>query len=107
MLVRLVKLDSHAIFTHKQAILTHKVVALNKEDNIFPIYGVRAGYEAYLLFVVQTTGVREVRPNDRTHLVFGETLRQAKAAGVGIMAIGCRVYDSGEVVPDTPIPVIL
>lgn len=68
---------------------------------------VRAGYEAYLLFVVQTTGVREVRPNDRTHPVFGETLRQAKAAGVGIMAIGCRVYDSGEVVPDTPIPVIL
>ena len=35
MLVRLVKLNSHAIFTHKQAILTHKVVALNKEDNIF------------------------------------------------------------------------
>ena len=35
MLVELVKLNSHAIFTHKQAILTHKVVALNKEDNIF------------------------------------------------------------------------
>jgi len=34
--VRLVKLNSHAIFTHKQAILTHKVVALNNEDNIFP-----------------------------------------------------------------------
>lgn len=62
------------------------------------------GYEAYILFVIQMKGVRELRPNDKTHKAFGDALRRAAEAGVGIMAIDCNVT------PDTieancPVPV--
>lgn len=49
------------------------------------------GYEAYLLFVVQMKGVREVRPNYATHREFGEALKEAAAKSVKIMAVDCIV----------------
>ncbi len=52
------------------------------------------GYGAYLLFVVQMSGVKYFTPNDETHPQFGETLRQAAERGVHILA-----YD-GAVTPE-------
>ncbi len=50
-----------------------------------------AGYETYLCFVIQMEGIRHFSPNDRTHPAFGEALRRAAAAGVGLLAYDCRV----------------
>lgn len=50
-----------------------------------------AGYEAYLFFVIQMKGVHVFEPNDRTHPAFGETLREAAARGVQILAYDCAV----------------
>ena len=44
------------------------------------------GYEAYLIFVVQMEGMKDVSPNDETHPQFGEALAKAEAAGVKILA---------------------
>ena len=64
------------------------------------------GYEAYVLFAVQMSGVKHLRPNDRMHPAFGEALRLASAVGVRVMALEC------EITPDTmhltrEIPVLL
>ena len=64
------------------------------------------GYEAYVCFVIQMTGMKDFAPNDATHPAFGEALRRAAAAGVGVLARECRVT------PDTltvagAVPVLL
>lgn len=53
------------------------------------------GYGAYVLFVIQMSDVKYLQPNDATDPAFGKALRQAKAAGVQILAMDC------EVTPDT------
>ncbi len=50
-----------------------------------------AGYEAYLCFVIQMTGMHHFSPNDRTHPAFGAALRRAAKAGVGLLAYDCCV----------------
>ena len=50
-----------------------------------------AGYEAYILFVIQMKGVHSFEPNDRTHPAFGEALREAAGKGVRILAYDCLV----------------
>ena len=49
------------------------------------------GYQAILAFVIQMEGVREVRPNVATHPAFGAALEEAKAAGVKVLFLPCRV----------------
>lgn len=49
------------------------------------------GYEAAVCFVIQMAGVKGFSPNDRTHPEFGAALRDARAAGVGILALDCAV----------------
>lgn len=49
------------------------------------------GYGAYIIFVVQMEGMKDVAPNDETHPAFGETLAKASEAGVNILAYDCRV----------------
>ncbi len=67
---------------------------------------VPAGYEAYVLFVVQMKEIAVLRPNDGTHPAFGEALRQAAAAGVKVLAVDCAVTpESMEM--DVPVPVEL
>mgnify|MGYP000003803745 FL=1 len=44
------------------------------------------GYEAYVLFVIQMKGIRGFTPNDMTHPAFGDALRQAREAGVHVLA---------------------
>ena len=54
----------------------------------------REGYGAYVLFVIQMEGVRYLHPNDLTDKPFGEALRQAKNAGVQILAYDCKIAEN-------------
>ena len=59
----------------------------------------RAGVSCGVAFVIQMEGVTEVRPNVDTHPAFGEALAQAKAAGVKVFFLLCRVgRDSLDIV---------
>lgn len=49
------------------------------------------GFRAILAFVIQMEGVTEVRPNTATHPEFGAALEAAKAAGVRVLFLPCRV----------------
>jgi sugar fermentation stimulation protein A len=49
------------------------------------------GLDAYVVFVVQMKGVLYFTPNERTHPAFGQALRDARAAGVGVYAMDCGV----------------
>ena len=51
------------------------------------------GYRAAVAFVIQTEGVREVRPNVAAHPEFADALEEAKAAGVEILMLPCRVAE--------------
>lgn len=65
-----------------------------------------AGFEAYLLFVVQMDRVDYVVPNRRTQPEFAEVLLEARRAGVQIIAMDCLVTaDSMEI--RNPLPVYL
>ncbi|MBC8570354.1 DNA/RNA nuclease SfsA [Zongyangia hominis] len=65
-----------------------------------------AGYAAYAVFVVQMRPVRFFAPNDRTHPAFGAALREASAAGVGVLAYDCAVTP-GEITLGKPVPICL
>ena len=75
----------------------------------------KSGHPAYVLFITQMKGVTELRPNDETHRAFGDALREAKAAGVRVLAVDCVVKAlpgtdgtlTLSVTADQPIPVIL
>lgn len=54
---------------------------------------VKAGYRCCAAFVVQMEGISEVRANVETHAEFGRVLEEAKAAGVQVMCLGCRVSE--------------
>lgn len=54
---------------------------------------VHEGYEAYIFFVIQMSKVDYFTANDITHIEFGKALRQAKEAGVNIMAYDCDVTE--------------
>lgn len=64
------------------------------------------GYEAAVCFVIQMAGMEQFSPNDTTHPEFGQALREAAAAGVRVMAVGCRVEPDSLTV-DQPVPVRL
>ncbi len=63
----------------------------------------KEGYEAYLVFVVQMSGMKHFEPNNVTHAAFGEALSKAKKAGVQIRAMECEVTeDSLQIVREIP-----
>ena len=66
----------------------------------------KEGYEAYLLFVIQMKGIRLFQPNWDTHRKFGETLREAAAQGVRILAYDCRVTENSMEI-ETPVSIDL
>lgn len=49
------------------------------------------GYEAAVCFVIQMEDIHAFSPNDVTHPAFGQALREARAAGVQILAMECEV----------------
>lgn len=52
-----------------------------------------------MAFVIQMEGITEVRPNVNTQPEFGTALAEAKAAGVQVLFLLCRVgRDSLEIV---------
>lgn len=65
-----------------------------------------AGYEAYLLIVIQMKHIKEFRSNDETHKAFGDALRHAAKTGVKILAYDCLVTPDSMVI-DAPVPVRL
>lgn len=54
---------------------------------------VKDGFQCYIAFVIQMENVTEVRANVATHKEFGIALEEAKAAGVKILCMGCRVSE--------------
>ena len=57
------------------------------------------GYQCAVAFVIQVEGITEVRPNVSTQPEFGTALAEAKAAGVRVLFLLCRVgRDSLEIV---------
>ncbi len=75
----------------------------------------RAGTPACILFIIQMKGVTTLHPNDETHREFGDALREARDAGVRILAVDCVVKPIEapdgtlrlSVTADTTIPVHL
>lgn len=58
----------------------------------------RKGYQCAVAFVIQMEGITEVRPNVSTQPEFGTALAEAKAAGVQVLFLLCRVgRDSLEI----------
>ena len=55
------------------------------------IYAKSQGYDAFVLLIIQMKDVKYFTPNDQTHREFGDTLREAKEKGVGILALSCLV----------------
>ena len=51
----------------------------------------KKGYKAMIAFVIQMEGVSEVRPNIDMHPEFGTAFEEAKASGVDILFLKCRV----------------
>ncbi|MGF7011066.1 A/G-specific adenine glycosylase [Lachnospiraceae bacterium PF1-22] len=51
----------------------------------------KAGYETYIIFVIQMEGVRYFTPNKKMHPEFAKALVEAAAAGVNIRAYDCQV----------------
>ena len=64
------------------------------------------GYEAYIVFVIQMKSVHVLQPNDETHRVFGDTLREAVKKGVKIIAVDC-IVTTDRIEADQTIPVDL
>lgn len=68
------------------------------------IYAVENGYEAYILFIIQLSGVKYLIPNYKTHPEFGEILNLAAQKGVKILAYDCIVKEN-EITADKPVMV--
>lgn len=52
------------------------------------------GYEGYILFVIQMSGISIFMPNDETHPQFGKILRHAADNGVNVIAYECNVKEN-------------
>ena len=52
------------------------------------------GFGAYILFVIQMSDVKYIRPHDETDPAFGQALRDAAATGVRVLAMDCAVTPS-------------
>lgn len=67
----------------------------------------RAGYGAMILFVVQMKGMKGFAPNDETDPAFGRALRKARAQGVEVRALSCRVTpDSMQILAQESLPLL-
>ena len=49
------------------------------------------GFGACILFVIQMSDVKYIRPHDERDPAFGQALRDAAAAGVQVLAMDCAV----------------
>ncbi|MGN0376985.1 MAG: A/G-specific adenine glycosylase [Suilimivivens sp.] len=70
------------------------------------IEAVKAGYQAYIMFVIQMKGVRFFTPNRQTQPKFADALLEARKAGVKIIAYDCLVTQDSMTI-DAEVPVCL
>lgn len=56
------------------------------------------GYETYICFVVQMSGMKYFEPNDEMQKAFGDALREAHQAGVHILVYDCQVSEDEMVI---------
>ena len=64
----------------------------------------KQGLRAWLLFVVQMEGILRVEPNRDTDPEFALALAEARAAGVQLRAVGCRITpDTMECAEEIPV----
>ena len=66
----------------------------------------KEGYECYVFFVIQMSGVRYFTPNTDTHPEFKEALKEAAEAGVHVVAYDCSVKED-EIRIQDQVPVVL
>ena len=64
------------------------------------------GYDTYLIFVIQMKDIRHVEPNWKTQPAFGEALKQARSAGVHLLAYDC-VVEKDSLALNQEVPVVL
>ena len=67
---------------------------------------IKAGFGAYVLFVIQMADVKYLHPNDVTDPEFGNALREAAANGVEVLAVDCDVTVEKMTIRDF-VPVML
>lgn len=68
------------------------------------VEAVKAGYEAYIFFVIQMSDATYFAPNMKMHAAFGEALQKAKKFGVNVLAYECQVEkDSIEITKEVPV----
>ncbi|MGN1180481.1 MAG: A/G-specific adenine glycosylase [Suilimivivens sp.] len=70
------------------------------------IEAVNAGYQAYIMFVIQMKDVRYFTPNRQMHPEFADALLKARKAGVKIIAYDCLVTQDSMTI-DEEVPVCL
>lgn len=61
---------------------------------------VECGFHCIVAFVIPMEGVTEVRANVTTHKAFGDALEAAKAAGVEVIFLPCKVMPEEVIVVD-------
>ena len=99
------RFDFYAEFGDRKAFIEVKGVTL-EEDGVllFPdaptqrgvkhinelISAMDEGYDAYIIFVVQTENARYFTPNSATHKEFADALKTAKKQGVKILCYTCK-----------------
>lgn len=66
----------------------------------------RTGAGAAALFVIQMKGPRIFSPNQKTHPAFAQALKEAREAGVRLMAYDCLVTPQSMTL-DAPVPIVL
>lgn len=66
----------------------------------------KAGYQVYVMFVIQMEGVKYFTPNRDTHREFAEALEQAAAEGVTLLAYDCQVTPE-QMQIHNPVPIRL
>ena len=66
----------------------------------------KAGFGAYVLFVIQMSNVQYLHPNDATDPNFGTALREAAAGSVTVLAVDCNITVDSMVI-GKEVPVIL
>ena len=64
------------------------------------------GYGAYVLFVIQMSDVKCLRPNEQTDPAFAAALRHAAKQGVHLLAAACAVTPDSMTIT-APVPICL
>lgn len=115
------RFDIFAEYENKKAFIEVKGVTLEKNGTaLFPdaptergvkhinelICATKEGFDAYIFFVIQMTGIKAFTPNKEMHPEFAEALKRAQQEGVKILAYTCNVAEN-DIKIDSPVDIIL